>query len=556
MISFLSSQRISVGVCSLFLLSACGGGGDSTNTSDSTTSDTGVASSVMGTSTSSSIGSNSSVGINSSRGSDSSTSTNNSMGTTSSVSNTANFSVNELVDPNPSSRVEYGHDVTVLASGNIVVSKPDDNANGMQSVGSIHLYEADTQNINVLPLGNGQFAVISPMSDGAGLEDVGAIRLFDETTGDQIGSTLVGETANYQLGRGFDTQVLSNGNFVVHSVNVDHPSSIRLINGENNTQIGSPLIEPSLGVFSRHVITPLNNGHYVLAAPSDDTNGTDTGSVKLVSGTTNQVIGDAVNGAQPEDFLGGGGVRALATGNYVVTSSAVDVGGIENAGSLQLIDGTTGARIGMPVLGDAQDDFDQATLTALDNGNFVFAAPRDDVGGIENAGSITLFDGATGAAIGQPVTGTNENAQFANRSIIGLSNNNVAIVSSLEVFGGEPVGSVRLLNGVTGQWVGGPTVGKAVEDFDLVSLTELSGNRLMIAASSYDVAGAVDAGAFITLQTNTSNTIGDPIVGSNKWDFSESSVNEAADGSFYVLTSPNAKNHGFDSAGKILVVTP
>jgi hypothetical protein len=103
---------------------------------------------------------------------------------------------------------------------------------------------------------------------------------------------------------------------------------------------------------------------------------------------------------------GSGGVIALANGNFVIVSPWDDVGGVINAGSVKLFNGTTGAPIGSTIAGDFQGDkLGSGGVTALANGNFVIVSDSDNVGGVAVAGSVKHFNGTTGAPIGSTIAG-------------------------------------------------------------------------------------------------------------------------------------------------------
>ena len=101
----------------------------------------------------------------------------------------------------------------------------------------------------------------------------------------------------------------------------------------------------------------------MIASPDDSVGGkNNAGSVMLVSGTTGALI-KALVGDQEGDQLGydgvSHGVTALANNNFVVISSEDQVDNIPGAGSVKLVSGTTGAQIGDNILqGTTKEDME------------------------------------------------------------------------------------------------------------------------------------------------------------------------------------------------------
>src|SRR5438034_1249774 len=262
----------------------------------------------------------------------------------------------ELLDPTPGASNEFGSSVVILANGNIAVVAPFDSSVASFS-GAVHLDNPVTEtriasiygnaagdslgplaHTSITALPNGNFVIASPNADEGGLVNVGSVRLVNGTTGAPIGSAIVGNAASDFLGSGG--------------------------------------------------VTALPNGNFVIASPVADEGGVvDAGSVRLVDGTTGAPIGSAIVANAARDSLGSGGVTALPNGNFVIASPSEDAGGIVNAGSVRLVNGTTGALIGSAVVGVVVGDFlvsghCSGGITALPNGNFVIASPLDDEGGI------------------------------------------------------------------------------------------------------------------------------------------------------------------------------
>ena len=89
-------------------------------------------------------------------------------------------------------------------------------------------------------------------------------------------------------------------------------------------------------------------------------------------------------------------VTELGNGNIVVRRQYADVGGVFNAGSVTLYNGITGAKISELLGSSASDNVGSGQIIALSNGNFVVSSPNWDNGLASNAGAVTWCSGTTG----------------------------------------------------------------------------------------------------------------------------------------------------------------
>ena len=446
----------------------------------------------------------------------------------------------DLVDPTPGADNLFGLRVVILSSGNIVVTDEGDS-----SVASKN----------------------------------GAVHLFNPATQTRIAS-IYGDNASDQLGGGdvkAGVTALANGNFVIvspHDRVGMRFGSVKLFNGTTGAPIGSTVAVDGflLGV------TALANSNFVTVSPRDSVGGVlSAGSVKLFDGTTGAPIGSTIAGDDPDDWLGSGGVTALANGNFVIVSPDDAVGGVLLAGSVKLFDGTTGAPIGSTVAGDDLDDrLGSGGVTALANGNFVIASPSDNVGGVSDAGSVKLFDGATGAPIGSTVAGddpgdclgfgrniepTTVDCGFlggfpsASGGVITLANGNFVIVSPFDNVGGVvDAGSVKLFNGTTGLPIGSTVAGDDANDsLGSGGATALANGNFVIVSPSDNVGGVLNAGSVKLFNGTTGAPIGSTIAGDDLNDqLGAGGVTALADSNF-VIVSPLDFVGGVLLAGSVKV---
>lgn len=414
-----------------------------------------------------------------------------------------------------------GFIVTALANDNFVIAAPFDDLPGLADAGSVRLVDGTTGLEipgslmtgndasdglgfgGITALSNDNFVIASPFDTVSGVLFAGSVRLVDGTGGTQIGTAIAGDNLADSIGIS-GAIALSNGNYVIGSPSDDEGAvnngSVRLVDGNLGTQIGMEIVGDG-GDDGLGFVTALTNSNYVIGAPFDDVGGPtiiNGGSVRLVSGATGiEIIGGLIEGDTVNDQLGLGDTIALANNNFVFASFIDDVGAVEDAGSVRLINGTTGLEIGLTAGDDANDQlgFSITGVTALANSNFVISADLDDVGLTDN-GSVRLVDGATGIPIvGGTIAGSTLNDQLGSGGVTALANNDYVIVSPLDDEGGIDFGSVRLIDGVTGIQIGASITGAVADDMNLATVTgSPDGDYYILGQSFADKNAMVDSG--------------------------------------------------------------
>ena len=119
----------------------------------------------------------------------------------------------------------------------------------------------------------------------------------------------------------------------------------------------------------------------------------------LFNGTTGAQIGSTISGDNANDSLSKSGITVLDNGNFVIASAYDHFGGLADVGSVMLVNGTTGAVI-ETITGDNTDDqLASSNMDVLANDNFVIASRNVDLAALGNAGSVMLVNGTTGAVI-------------------------------------------------------------------------------------------------------------------------------------------------------------
>jgi len=314
-----------------------------------------------------------------------------------------------------------------------------------------------------------------------------------------------GDNSGDGLGSG-GVIALPNGNYVIGSpsdnVGLTDNGSVRLVDGVTGVEIPGGLIVGDNAGDSLGFVTALPNSNYVISAMADDVVGpvVDAGSVRLVDGVTGAQIGVAIEGDNASDQLGFGDTIALANNNFMVASIFDDVG-LANNGSVRLISGTTGLEIGVITGDDANDQlgFSVNGITALANNNFVIASQLDDEGLADN-GSVSLINGVTGVPVGGgTITGSTTNDQLGSGGIFALTNNNYVIVSPLDDEVGVDLGTARLVDGASGTQIGASIAGSVANDLNLATVTGSAAGDYYILAMSFADNNALTNSGFVRL---------------------------------------------------------
>ena len=238
---------------------------------------------------------------------------------------------------------------------------------------------------------NGSATISAKVNDGALDSDA---QTFTLTTLNPLESfELVDPNATAGNEFGYATTILANGNIVVVSPLDDsgaaNAGAVHLYNPYTKTRIASFYgnnINDQLGLSS---VTALGNNNFVIASYLDDVGGVvNAGSVMLVNGATGEKIGTALAGDTAQDYLGTG-VTALGNNNYVIASRYDDVGSVSDAGSIRQID-TSGTQVYIKV-GTAKDDMENSFVRTTAVANFyIISLPKFNKGSLSDSGSVSV----------------------------------------------------------------------------------------------------------------------------------------------------------------------
>ncbi|MES2658775.1 MAG: Ig-like domain-containing protein, partial [Verrucomicrobiota bacterium] len=493
----------------------------------------------------------------------------------------------EFVDPNPSGGNGFGTAVIPLNTGNVVITSPNADISGVANCGAVYLFNGSTGAListltgstandqvggtsatGVMALASGNFVVLSPNWDNGAVVDAGAATWGNGTTGVSgavsAANSLVGSKATDQVGSG--ATVLTNGNYVVRSVNWDNGaisnagavtwgSGTAGVSGAvsaANSLVG-PTANDNVGLNG---VTALTNGNYVVLTGTWDNGAVmNVGAATWRSGTTatsgTVSAANSLVGTKANDNVGSQNATALANGNYVVRSTGWDNGAAVNAGAVTWGNGTTGVSgvVGPAnsLVGSKTDDsVGSPSVTALANGSYVVVSQNWDNVSAADAGAATWGSGTAGVSgavsAANSLVGSTANNSVGTGGVTVLTNGNYVVRSQNWDNGAvADVGAATWGSGTAG--VSGAVnatnslIGSTASDnVSVGGVTALANGSYVVRSQSWDNGAAVNAGA-ATWGSGTAGVSGavsaaNSLVGSTANDF-------VGGGNFTVLANGN-----------------
>ncbi len=404
----------------------------------------------------------------------------------------------------------------MLPNGNIVVIDPQYSRSTDVSgflVGAVYLYDGATltlisrltgstigdllgqdsgRNLAPIILKNGNFIVSSPGWQLPGVVgSVGAITWINGTTG--LSGTV--GPANSIILRG-EVTALASGNYVVSNL-----GKATWYNGLTGRADG---LNERFGA-----VTPLPNGHYLVSAPGHSGG---AGAVFFCDGTTGKSRA-ILEGTQPGDHVGSGGITILANSNYVVWSPSCHAGAGLTSGAVTWCNGTTGLNGTVSVLnslvGSPQSPEGATNSTKvypLANGNYVVAVPYWNQARLNRTqvGAVTWCNGVTGrvGVISEENSLVGNSANDQTGFVRALSNGNYVVATpgwDNPDTGIVDVGAVTWCDGATGR-VGTITsanslIGTAASDSVGRDLSALQNGNYAVISPDWDYQGLTNVGA-------------------------------------------------------------
>ena len=144
--------------------------------------------------------------------------------------------------------------------------------------------------------------------------------------------------------------------------------------------------------------TEIDGNLVVVGAPDDDAGGSGAGQAYVFNATTGALVSTLVNPNPTANDSFGGDVDI--SGNLAIVGARFDdPGGVSAAGQAYVFNATTGALVSTLVNpSPTANDYFGVDVTISGNWAIV-AAPDDDLCGLDNAGSVYVFDATTGALL-------------------------------------------------------------------------------------------------------------------------------------------------------------
>lgn len=339
----------------------------------------------------------------------------------------------------------FGAQVAVLPNGNIVVTDPHYDENGVSNIGAAYLIDGTTHAIistlkgsttndqignRIVVLTNGNYVIQSSGWNKGTANFAGAVTFCSATTGCSgvvsSGNSLIGSSAFDQVGW---VMPLPNGNYIVRAIEWDtyfppikkNVGAVTFCNGNIGckgelTTVNSIIGGTAEDLVAKGDILVLKDGDYIVYSPFWHGSGglfQEVGAVTFCRGTTgcggivsasNSLVGERRNeriGSIPGPR---NAIVELANGNYVVASGFYNPNSINDPnpfGAVTLCNGVTGCQGTIPsnisLVGSAnRQSVGSNGVTPLPNGNYVVNSPGWDNGSASDAGAVTFCNGVTG----------------------------------------------------------------------------------------------------------------------------------------------------------------
>ncbi|MCJ7509849.1 MAG: FG-GAP repeat protein [Dehalococcoidia bacterium] len=310
-------------------------------------------------------------------------------------------------NPEAAAGDQFGGSVAAVG-GNILVGALYDDPGGVTDAGSVYLFDGPSGAL-LLTIPNpapgvedffghsvagvgGNILVGAYRDDPNGVVDAGSVYLFDGTSGALL---LTIPNPSQRLADLFGDSVAAvGGNILVGAQG-----------GSGSNYLGSAyLFDGTTGALLRTFTDPVPGGSgFGVSVAGVGPNvlvgaHLGAGGAYLFDGVTGAPLLTMANPAPGVEDMFGVSVAGVG-GDILVGAHCKDPGGIPNAGSAYLFDGMSGTlllTIDNP-FPDVGDNFGSAVAGV--GGRILVGASHDDPGGIGNAGSVYLFDGASGALL-------------------------------------------------------------------------------------------------------------------------------------------------------------
>jgi len=383
----------------------------------------------------------------------------------------------------------------------------------------------------------------------------------------QIGSDINGEATGDNFGQSValssDGTILAVG-AVLNDGGGANSGSVRVYKNTNNvwSQIGSDINGLAADDNFGHCVALSDDGTILaVGAPGADTNGVDSGSIRVFKNINNvwTLLGSAIAGATGEQ--GGWSISLNSDGTIVAFGSRFsDNGGKSDGGCWRAYkyNGTSWSQLGTTIGGENSGDQLGYSISLNDAGNICAIGSRLNDGSGSNAGSVRVYEYAnnTWTKIGQDIDG--ETAGDLSGWSLSLDGTGTicAIGSINNDASGSNAGSVRVYQYTNSTWtkIGQDIDGEAGGDYSGYSVSLDSTGTILAIGAFYNDGNGTDSGSVRVYQyTNSTWTkISQDIDGQAAGDNSGSWVSLNSNGTILAIGSVNNDNSGVN-AGNVRV---
>jgi len=327
---------------------------------------------------------------------------------------------------------------------------------------------------------DGGLAIVAAPYHGDNGDDSGSVYLIDTANGQQT-EFLASDGA---LGHLFGFSVDISG---TTAIACSYPfSAAYLINTTNGQQFK---ITPGSYVAS----VAIDGNVAIVGTPSDNVNGSNSGSAYLYDATTGQQLFKLLplDGAIDASF----GFSVAISGDIAIIGSPTKNEAGFYSGAVYLFDVATGLQLAklVPSDGAAMDSFGSAV--AISGNTAIIGASQDDDNGTDS-GSVYIFDVNTGQELFKILPGDGAAGDLFGTSV-GIDAFIVAIGASSDDDNGSGSGSAYLFNAATGQEIMKflPLDGAAGDAFG--QSIAISDGLTIVGASSDDDLGSASGSAYV-----------------------------------------------------------
>ncbi len=249
---------------------------------------------------------------------------------------------------------------------------------------------------------------------------------------------------------GFSLASTPNGDIIVGANNADvglvpGAGSAYLFDGlTGQLRLSLPNPTPEAGDQFGSFLASTPDGNIIIGAPTDNTGGSNSGSVYVFDGRTGQLLLSLSSPTPEPDGFFGWGVTSTPNGDIIVSSSGT-------VRTVYLFDGRSGQlRFSLTNPTPQTGDGFGGSIASTPTGNIIVGDPSDKTSALF-AGSVYLFDGNTGQLLLSLPNPTPEDFENFGNSVASTPSGDIIVGSEGDNTGVSKGGSAYLFDGRSGQ---------------------------------------------------------------------------------------------------------